>query len=141
MTPAQCPNCNNFLEKGRCSLCGYSSIPQWIRLRHVDGISMTFRAGTTKVSRDLFHTFFRNVLTPSGHPVAAYFPSDGSTFFSVFRTEDGWFISRGKEYRNTVIVERKELTVKDLSLNDGDCIQLFSGKERAIVSEFIIQFD
>lgn len=135
-----CPSCGNPLSGLKCGLCGHSSIPEWIRLWFGDQVSMTFRDDASPVTRDLFHGFFRHVLAPAGHPVAAYFPSDGSPLFIVSRGDDGWKAAANGSHRNKVMLDGSELETSCREIRDGSRLELFSGTDSVVVATFIFRF-
>lgn len=135
-----CPSCGNPLAALKCGLCGHSSVPEWVRLWHDDKVSMTFSEGISAVTRDLFHGFFRNVISPAGHPVAAYFPSDGTPLFIVTRSDDGWNAIGTDCHRNKVILDGSDLDLSLREIRDGSRLDLYSSNEAAIVATFVFRF-
>lgn len=140
MKDPACPSCGNPLAGLKCELCGHSSIPEWIRLWHDNQISMTFRDDVSPVTRDLFHGYFRNVLSPTGHPVAAYFPSDSSPLFVVKRDDDGWNAHATGGHRNKVLLDGSDLDASCGGIRDGSRLELFSGTEGGVVATFVFKF-
>jgi len=135
-----CPSCGENITAFKCRMCGHSSIPEWIRLWYGDQVSMTFNCDASTVTRDLFHGYFRNVLSPSGHPVAAYFPSDGLPFFVVTRGDDGWKATSNVSHRNKVLLDGRDLDATSREIRDGSRLELFSGTETVVVAIFIFKF-
>lgn len=101
---------------------------------------MTFRDDTSPVTRDLFHGYFRNVLSPTGHPVAAYFPSDGSPLFVVKRDDDGWNALANGSHRNKVLLDGSDLDASCGGIRDGSRLELLSGTEGGVVAAFVFKF-
>jgi hypothetical protein len=101
---------------------------------------MTFREDSTPVTRNLFHTYFRHVLTPGGQPAAAYFPSDESPLFVIEKREEGWFASSSGEYRNKALLNGTELNSSLWEIKDGSRLDLYSGNEAAVVVSFVFRF-
>lgn len=141
MSKGACPNCGNQLFSVKCSLCGFSSIPQWIRLRHESEMSMTFHPGVTQVNRSLINKYFRNVCSDAGHPIAAYFPSDDSPLFFVEGTDDGWVIGKDHEYRNKIMINGKELQLRNQIIEGGTSLQVFSDREKTFVGKFVVELN
>ncbi len=101
---------------------------------------MTFREASTAVDRNLFHTYFRHILSAAGHPVAAYFPSDNSPFFTVARGDDGWKASATNSHRNKFLLNGSPLDASDNDINDGSKLELYSGGAAAVVASFVFRF-
>lgn len=114
--------------------------PSWIRLRHDSGASLSFKEDETAVSRQLFHGPFRNVITASGHPVAAYFPSDDVTpLFTVRKEDAGWKIVGGN-HRNHGILNGTPLADAAWEpLKNGDRLEIYSRNDSGTVAEFIFE--
>lgn len=101
---------------------------------------MTFRDDSSPVTRDLFHGFFRNILSPTGHPVAAYLPSDGSPLFVVKRSDDGWIAYADGGHRNKVLLDGSDLDASCGGIRDESKLELFSGTEGIVVATFVFKF-
>lgn len=116
------------------------TFPSWIRLRHDCGASLSFSADETAVNRQIFHGPFRNVITSSGHPVAAYFPSDDVTpLFTIRRDADGWMITGGN-HRNHGILNGSPLTAAAWELlKNGDRLGIFGRNDAGTVAEFTFE--
>lgn len=117
-----------------------ATTPSWIRLRHDSGASLSFSLAETAVSRQVFHGPFRNVITSSGHPVAAYFPSDDVTpLFTVRRDADGWKIA-GSSHRNYGILNGSTLIDAIWEpLKNGDRLGIFGRNDSGTVAEFVFE--
>lgn len=115
-------------------------VPSWIRLRHDSGVSLSFSADETAVNRPAFHGPFRNVITPAGHPVAAYFPSDDVTpLFTVRRESDGWKIIGGA-HRNHGILNGAPLADSVwVAIKNSDRLEIFSRNDSGPVAEFTFE--
>lgn len=140
MTMPPCPSCANPLVGKKCPTCGFSSVPEWLRLWHGDTFSMTFRDEATNVTQQLFHTYFRHVTAVSGHPIAAYFPSDGSPLFLVQRCEDGWFAFSNSVHRNRARLDGTDLDGTAREITDNGRLDIFSQKESVVVGSFHFRF-
>lgn len=79
-------------------------------------------------------------MTTMGHPVAAYFPSDGSPFFAVDKKDDGWFIAASTPHRNTLRVDGKMLTGIRIMIVDGAQLEIISGKDGCVVGVFNFRY-
>ncbi len=118
----------------------HSVVPTWIRLRHASGVSLSFSQDEVKVTRQLFNGPFRSVICASGHPVAAYFPSDDVTpLFTVRRESDGWKIT-GSSHRNRGILNSADLDSSrwDL-LKNGDQLAIYSRNDAGTVALFTFE--
>jgi serine/threonine protein kinase len=117
-----------------------SSVPPWIRLRHDSGASMSFSSDETQVTRQLFNGPFRTVTCDSGHPVAAYFPSDDVTaLFTVKKEADGWKIT-GSNHRNNGILNGTPLdNTRWDTLKDGDQLAIYSRNNAGTVASFTFE--
>lgn len=116
------------------------TVSSWIRLRHDSGASLSFKEGETAVSRQLFHGPFRNVIATSGHPVAAYFPSDDVTpLFTVRKEESGWKIVGGN-HRNHGILNGTPLADAVWEpLKNGDRLEIYGRNDSGTVAEFTFE--
>jgi serine/threonine protein kinase len=114
--------------------------PGWIRLRHDNGANISFSREETPVNRQLFHGPFRGVITPAGHPVANYFPSDEVTpLFTVRREADGWRIAGGS-HRNYGIFNGSPLSGSTWNaIRNGDRLELYSANEAGVVATFTFE--
>jgi hypothetical protein len=135
-----CPNCGNPLDAANCKICGYSTIPAWIRLWHGDDIALTLRDESSNITRELFLTYFRHITTPAGHPVAAYLPSNGAPFIVVTRTEDGWHASAPVSHRNKAVIDGKELNTLSQRINDGSLLEIIAGAYGDVVGKFTFKY-
>jgi len=117
-----------------------AKVPSWIRLRHDSGANMSFSIDETPVTRQLFHGPFKQVMTTSGNPIAAYFPSDeGKPFFTIHKDADGWKI-KGSEHRNHCLLNGAKLEVKTWKpVKHGDTLDIFSGKDSTVVGKFTFE--
>lgn len=136
MSVTECPECKNPLKGLKCEICGYSSIPKWIRLRHESGIAITISEDSTTINRELIHTYFRSIISPSGNPIAAYFPSDGSPFVIITREESGWYLSNTEDHRNKALLDNIELQTDPLAINDGARLDIVAGHDGSVVGTF-----
>ena len=140
MSGKDCPNCGNTLDAATCKRCGYSTVPAWIRLWHDNNIALTLRDETTNFTRDFFHAHFRHVVTPAGHPVAAYFPSDGAPFFVVTRAEDGWHASAPVSHRNKAMLDGGDLKTVRQRIHDGSRLEIIAGSDGTVVGTFTFKY-
>jgi serine/threonine protein kinase len=117
-----------------------SKVPAWIRLRHDSGANMSFSANETLVTRQLFHGPFKQVMTTSGHPIAAYFPSDDKTpFFTIRKDSDCWKTS-GSDHRNHCLLNGAKLETKTLMpIKQGDILEIYGEKESKVVGKFTFE--
>ena len=136
MSITECPECKNPLKGFKCEMCGYSSIPKWIRLRHESGIAITISQDSTNINRELIHTYFRSITSPAGNPIAAYFPSDGSPLFSVIKEETGWYVINNSAHRNKTLLDGKELQTDPRTINDGSRIDIIAGHDGSVAGTF-----
>lgn len=115
-------------------------IADWIRLRHESGVSMSFSAAETPVTKPLFHGPFRQVNAESGHPIAAYFPSDELTpLFTIRKDADGWKIA-GSTHRNNALLNSTPLDVASwLPIRQGDTLEIYSRNEAGVVGKFTFE--
>ena len=113
------------------------SVAEWIRLRHSNGSSLSFKDDHTPVTRQLFHGAFRTVLADSGHPIAAYFPSNEAvSLFNIRKKETAWEIS-GSSHRNYGLLNDTQLEMdKWEAINQDDVLKIFSRNEKGVVAEF-----
>lgn len=139
MSSKDCPNCGNPLDAATCKRCGYSTIPAWIRLWHNNDIAMTLSDESTSITRELFHAYFRHVVTPAGHPVAAYFPSDGAPFFVVTRTEDGWQATAHISHRNKTTLDGDDLKTGKKRIKDGSRLEIIAA-DGSVVGTFTFKY-
>ena len=115
-------------------------IPAWIRLKHAGGLSMTISDNELPVTRVLFHRSFRNVVSPSGHGIAAYFPSDDvSPLFTIRKGASGWVIAGGG-HRNYARIDGKRINNDPLLLSDRAKIEIFAEREGIVVGEFSVEY-
>ena len=136
MSVRECPECKNPIKGFKCEMCGYSSIPKWIRLRHESGIAITISEDPTNINRELIHTYFRSITSPAGNPIAAYFPSDGSPLFIVSKEESGWYASSTTSHRNKALLDGKEVQTDPLIINDGTRLDIIAGHDGSPVGTF-----
>ena len=136
MSLAECPDCKNPLKGSKCELCGYSTIPKWIRLRHDSGIALTLSEESANINRELINTYFRSILSPAGKPIAAYFPSDGSPLFIVTKEEGGWYVSSVSTHRNKALLDGKELRTDTQIINDGSRLNIIAGHDGVVAGTF-----
>jgi hypothetical protein len=140
MSVTECPECKNPLKGFKCEMCGYSSIPEWIRLRHDSGIAITISEDLTNFNREIIHTYFRSIISPVGNPIAAYFPSDGSPLFIVTKEESGWCASSAAIHRNKALLDGKELRTDPQIINDGTRLDIIAGHDGSVVETFTFYY-
>ena len=101
---------------------------------------MSFSANETLVTRQLFHGPFKQVMTTSGHPIAAYFPSDDKTpFFTIRKDSDCWKTS-GSDHRNHCLLNGAKLETKTLMpIKQGDILEIYGEKESKVVGKFTFE--
>ncbi len=141
--PKQCVECGNELGSGqhKCPVCGYSSVPPWIRLWHDSKFCLTFFENTTAVNRTIFHTAFSNVMTEKGIPIASFLPSDNSPLFTILRQETGWYVQGVSTTKNYLLMEGKRITADLQEITDGSRLGIYSIKEEKIIAFFLIKYE
>jgi len=124
----------------KASTPAVTKVPSWIRLRHDSGANMSFSADETPVTRQLFHGPFKQVITSTGYPIAAYFPSDDKTPFFTIRKDSNCWKTKGSDHRNNCLLNGTKLDTGIWTIiKQGDILEIYSTKESKVVGKFTFE--
>ena len=92
------------------------------------------------MTREVFWKAFRNLRSPSGNNAVDYFPSEvAKAFFTIVRKDEICWEMKAVAHRNSILLNEKKVDAEFVPLAHGDIIKIHSGKEDAIVAEFMLE--